>query len=325
MNQPKSDRSSSRLAEDLLVTRPGRVILTFWWYVRTIARKLLADDVLFLASGIAFNGLLTLIPLLLLGAAALGVFLNSSEFGVQRAHDILEAMFPAQPFAISIKDSLMTMISDIILHRRTLGIFGALVLLYTATSLFDSVRSALHRIYEIPKTRGMLKSLLRHLGFVALAFLLFIGSSVSVWFVSVVEGVSVHVPALSVLTLPDFYDTFPVVTISALTIFMFYVIYRHIPDEMPPRTAAMISTITTSVLWIVSGRLFGLYLSSFSAIGRIYGPYAFILVLLIWVYYSSLVFIIGAIVGQAHHERLKMLQRKTDPGVPDKIDKPGNL
>ncbi len=51
---------------------------------------------------------------------------------------------------------------------------------------------------------------------------------------------------------------------------------------------------------------FALYLSQFSAIGTIYGPYAFILVLLIWIYYSSIIFVIGAIVGQAYWERAKL-------------------
>ncbi len=286
----------------------GRVITTTWWYLRSIGRKLAGDDVMFLASGIAFNGLITLIPLLLLGAAALGTFLNSSEFAVQRAHDILNTLFPAQPFSTSIKESLLAVISDIIVHRKTLGLFGVLVLLYTATSLFDSVRSVLHLIYNVPKSRGVLRSFVRHLGFVALAFVLFIGSSVSVWFVSILQGLALHVPAFSILSLPSLSDTAPVLTIFVLTVFMFYVIYRHIPDTMPPRTAAVISTITTSVLWVISGRLFALYLSSFSSIAKIYGPYAFVLVLLIWVYYSSLVFVVGAIVGQVHWERKKGME-----------------
>jgi len=287
------------------IAAAGRVGSVAWWYLRSIGRKIASDDVLFLASGIAFNGLITLIPLLLLGAAALGTFLNSSEFGVQRAHDILNTLFPAQPFSTSIKESLLAVISDIIVHRQTLGLFGVIVLLYTATSLFDSVRSALHTIYNVPKSRGVLRSLVRHLGFVFLAFLLFIGSSVSVWFVSILQGLAVHVPGFSVLALPSFSDAAPILTIFVLTVFMFYVIYRHIPDTVPPRTAAVISTITTSVLWVLSGRLLNLYLSSFSTIATIYGPYAFILVLLIWVYYSSIVFIIGAIVGQVYWERNK--------------------
>jgi membrane protein len=309
----------ARKALTFPIAAASRVLALAWWYLRSIGRKLAADDILFLASGIAFNGIITLIPLLLLGAAALGTFLNSSEFAVQRAHDILNTIFPAQPFSTSIKESLLAVISDIIVHRGTLGLFGVIVLLYTATSLFDAVRSVLHKIYEVPKSRGVLKNLVRHLGFVALAFILFIGSSVSVWFVSVMNGLAIHVPALQGLAPPSVYDALPVLTIFVLTVFMFYVIYRHIPDTMPPRGAAVISTITTSVLWVISGRLFSLYLSNFSAIATIYGPYAFILVLLVWVYYSSLVFVVGAIVGQVHWER-----RKRGREIPF-VDKPSAL
>jgi hypothetical protein len=47
--------------------------------------------------------------------------------------------------------------------------------------------------------------------------------------------------------------------------------------------AAVASTITMTVLWVISGKLFGIYLRSYSLIGSIYGPYAFILVLLVWI------------------------------------------
>jgi len=309
----------ARKAQSFPIVAAGKALAVAWWYVRAIGRKLAADDILFLASGIAFNGIITLIPLLLLGAAALGTFLNSSEFGVERANDILSTIFPAQPFSTSIKESLLAVISDIMVHRRTLGFFGVIVLLYTATSLFDAVRSVLHKVYNVPKSRGVLKNFVRHLGFVALAFVLFIGSSVSVWFVSLLHGIAIHVPALKILAPPSLSDALPVLTIFVLTVFMFYVIYRHIPDTMPPRAAAVISTATTSVLWVISGRLFALYLSSFSAIATIYGAYAFILVLLVWVYYTSLVFVIGAIVGQVHWERKKM-----GPNLPF-VDKPLSL
>jgi membrane protein len=277
-----------------------------WWYGRAIARKIASDDVIFLASGIAFNGILTIIPLLFLGAAGIGSILNSSEFAVSRVNDILNTMFPPQPFATSIKESLAMMITDIVDHRHTIGLFGILVLFYTATFLFDAVRSVLHTVYRVPKTRGILSSLFRHVGFVVLAFILFIGSTVAVWAVSVLRGIVRNVPAFASLELPGLDSTVITTTVMVLTAFMFYVIFRHIPDTMPPRAAAVISTITTTFLWVASGKLFAVYLMSFSAIGTIYGPYAFILVLLIWVYYSSLIFVIGAIVGQAYWERSLM-------------------
>ncbi len=53
-----------------------------------------------------------------------------------------------------------------------------------------------------------------------------------------------------------------------------------------------------------------MYLTSFSAIATVYGPYAFLLVLLIWIYYSSLIFVFGGIVGQVYWERLRAREQQ---------------
>lgn len=283
-----------------------RVLEAGWFYVRSISKKLAEDDILFLASGIAFNGILTMIPLMLLTASALGVFLNSSELGVQQLNEILDAVFPPQPFATSIKESILAVISDIIRYRTSLGLFGVLVLIWTATSLFDALRSALHKIYGLPKTRGLLKSILHDVGFVFLAFVLFIGSNFAIWVVTLLERVALSIPGFAALSPSGFGQSLPTLIVILLTAIMFYIIYRYIPDSKPPKAAGIISTITTTILWVVSGKLFAIYLSSFSAIGKIYGPYAFILVLLIWIYYSSIVFVVGGIFGQVYWERLKL-------------------
>lgn len=282
------------------------VMEAVWFYVRSISKKLFEDDILFLASGIAFNGILTMIPLMLLTASALGVFLNSSELGVRQLHEILDAVFPPQPFALSIKESILTVVSDIIRYRTSLGLFGVVVLIWTATSLFDALRSALHKIYRLPKTRSLIASIIHDVGFVFLAFVLFISSNFTIWIVSLLERVALSVPELASLKLRSIGHSLPTVIVILLTAIMFYIIYRHIPDSKPPKVAGIISTITTTILWVVSGKLFAVYLSEFSAIGKIYGPYAFILVLLIWIYYSCIIFVIGGIVGQVYWERLKL-------------------
>jgi len=283
-----------------------RVLEAVWFYVRGIARKIKDDDILFLASGLAFNGIFTMIPLMLLTASAIGIFLNSSEAGIRQLHDLLNAAFPPQPFATSIKESILTMVSDIIAYRTSLGVFGILVLLWTATSLFDALRSVLHAIYRIPRTKGLLSSLLHDLGFIFLVFLLFLASNISLWIVSLIEQIAGNMDLFASLDFSLFKDTLPTLIIFLLTGCMFYIIYRYIPDSKPPKAAGVISTLTTSVVWIVSARLFALYLSEFSAIGTLYGAYAFILVLLIWIYYSSIIFILGGIVGQIYWERLKL-------------------
>ena len=282
------------------------VLEAAWFYTRSISKKLFEDDILFLASGIAFNGILTMIPLMLLTASALGVFLNSSALGVQQLNEILDAIFPPQPFALSIKESIMTIISDIVQYRTSLGVFGVIVLVWTATSLFDALRTALHKIYRLPKTRTLVQSIVHEVGFVFLAFILFIGSNFVIWIASLLERVALSIPALAWMNIQGLGRSLPTVIVILLTAVMFYIVYRYIPDSKPPKIAGIISTLTTTLLWVISGKLFAVYLSNFSAIGKIYGPYAFILVLLFWIYYSCLVFVIGGIFGQVYWERLKL-------------------
>jgi membrane protein len=277
-----------------------------WYYTRSIFRKLRDQDILFLASGLAFNGVLTMIPLMLLSASALGIFLNSSELAVHRLNEILNAIFPPQPFAMSIKESILTVVSEIIAYRTSLGIVGAAVLIWTGTSLFDALRSVLHTVYGIRRRRGLLASLLHDIGFVFLVFLLFLATNVALWMLSVLEGLARRVPAFAGMSFEGINETVPTLIVLLLSACMFYIVYRYIPDTKPPRAAGLISTITTTVLWVVSGKLFALYLSDFSAIGTVYGPYAFIVVLLFWIYYSSIIFIFGGIVGQVYWERRRL-------------------
>jgi membrane protein len=270
--------------------------------------------VLFLASGLAFNGILTLIPILFLAAAVIGTILNSDAASMRQMGEVLEAIFPEQPFAEEIRSTIRGLLSDIITYRSSIGIAGFVVLLWTTTSLVDALRSALHRVYELKRTRGLLASLAHDVGFIALAFVLFILSNFSVWVYTIVKPWAMRITPLRPFFEPDLAHIVPTIIIILLTAIMFYIIYGYITDVRPPRRAAIISTITTTVLWIVAGQLFAVYLSDWSLIGRIYGPYAFLLVLLFWIYLSCLLFVFGGIVGQVYWERVKSLRSGTRAG-----------
>jgi len=283
-----------------------RWIETVWYYTRSIWRKLGDDDVLFLASGLAFNGILTLLPMLFLSAAAVGSILNASPVGASQLNDILDTIFPRQPFASEIKETIRSIVMDVITYRRSIGILGFFVLLWTTTSLFDALRSALHRIYELKRTRGLLASLAHDIGFIVLAFLLFLSTNFAIWIYTLISPWAHEVPWLKPYVPVGFTRVVPTMIIVLLTAVMFYIVYRYTTDVKPPRTAAAISTVTTTILWVIAGRIFAIYISDWSTIGRIYGPYAFLLVTLIWIYFSSLLFVFGGIVGQVYWERRKL-------------------
>jgi membrane protein len=284
-----------------------RQIENLYYYARLIWRKLKQDDILFLASGLAFNGILTLLPMLFLSAAVVGTLLHSDATSLDRVNDFLDAIFPQQPYADEIKSSIRSVVSEIITYRRSIGAVGLTVLFWTVTSIFDAVRTVLHRVYELKRTRTLLSSLTRDIGFIILAFILFVATNFAIWMYTLLRPLAMGVPALKSFLDAGYTRALPTLTIVVLTAIMFYIVYRYITDVRPPHMAAAISTLTTTVLWIIAGRVFAVYISDWSIIGRIYGPYAFLLVLLIWIYISSAIFVFGGVVGQVYWERSKLV------------------
>ncbi len=284
-----------------------RQIEILYYYAQLIWRKLKQDDILFLASGLAFNGILTLLPMLFLSAAVVGTLLHSDATSLDRVNDFLDAIFPQQPYAEEIKASIRSVVSEIITYRRSIGAVGLTVLLWTVTSIFNALRTVLHRVYELKRTRSLLSSLTRDIGFIVLAFILFVSTNFAIWMYTLLRPLAMDVPPLKSFVDAGYTRALPTLTIVVLTAIMFYIVYRYITDVRPPHMAAAISTLTTTVLWIIGGRVFAVYISDWSIIGRIYGPYAFLLVLLIWIYISSAIFVFGGVVGQVYWERSKLV------------------
>src|SRR5450759_618140 len=82
------------------------------YYSHGLVRRFVDDDVLFLASGIAFNVLLCVIPLLLLLSSFLGSMLNSSDIATQNIYKFLSKALPNQSQAIGIKNLTFRIIND---------------------------------------------------------------------------------------------------------------------------------------------------------------------------------------------------------------------
>src|ERR1051325_759112 len=93
------------------------------YYLQGVYLRLREEELLFMASGIAFNCILCLIPLLLLLTSVLGIVLNSSDIASRKIEEILSTAFPPQPYAQNIKASISQVIGDIIHYRTSFGLF----------------------------------------------------------------------------------------------------------------------------------------------------------------------------------------------------------
>src|SRR5689334_3133274 len=151
------------------------------YYITGFVRVVRREHLLLLSSGVAFNGLFCLIPLLLLMTSLLGLVLASPRFSAQRVDEILNAIFPVQPYSLQLKLALQGVMQDIVRYRSTFGLSGIAVLTWTAASLFGSVRAVLNRIYKVGPSKLVLRNILENIGLVILLWLLFLVANAFTW------------------------------------------------------------------------------------------------------------------------------------------------
>jgi membrane protein len=262
-------------------------------------------DLFLMASAIAFGILLTTMPVLIIFASIAGIILHASGVDVQHLPEILATVFPPQPFAEEIRQAILQVVRDVMDYRTTLGLFGFGALIFTSSFLFDIIRTALHRIYRIRPRRRFLLGFLFEILFVFAALILLVMSNIALWALNFLREYFIQRYHFDADVLARLDQSIPSVVVVLLTAAFFYILYAYLTDTRPPWQAPVASTLSATTLWLLSGVLFGLYLRSNTVIGTVYGPYAFLLVLLLWVYYSSLIFVFGGVVGEVFWERLR--------------------
>lgn len=273
------------------------------YYVKGIYRKVNEENIFFLSAGVAFNGILCLIPVLLLLTSLLGMFLHSSSGSMQKIDQLLDTAFPPQPYAQQIQQSLKGIVRDIILYRSTFGIYGIGILIYASASMFSSVRHVLNTIYRLKSSKLVIIAILENILLVMLLGLLFVIANFFSWILLPVNSLLKEVPALGIIDLGSLMKSLMFAASYLPAFLMFFVVNRFIPERGVTNKVALISSVTTTSLWWIASKGFGWYLTAFHSYSKLYGTYAFILVFLLWVYYSSVVFILGAMVGQLFRER----------------------
>ncbi|MDX1624533.1 MAG: YhjD/YihY/BrkB family envelope integrity protein, partial [Gemmatimonadota bacterium] len=100
-------------------------------------RKGSRDQIFFLASGITFNVLVTIVPLLLISISLLGVLVESSSAARSQILDLIQRVMPLA--SEQAKNLLFSMVED----RGLFGIVGLVGLVWASTRLFGSLRTVL--------------------------------------------------------------------------------------------------------------------------------------------------------------------------------------
>ncbi|MFM7424907.1 MAG: YihY/virulence factor BrkB family protein, partial [Elainella sp.] len=257
-----------------------------------------------LASEMAYNAMLSLFPAILAVLTAIGLFrpLNATfEALTSQLSEVTptDALWLIQGFAEAVGGT------------RDRGLFSISfgLALWTASGALAAAMAALDQIHCIPRdqVRPFWRARLVAVGLTLGAILLLL-LALSLMFVSdiAVRELAERSGFLQ-LELLRFWRllTFPLVLLIMSATFGF--IYRYGPSHWNPGQPIMPGALIAAGLWALISSLFRLYVRHFGNYNQVYGTVGAVIVLMLWLYLSSLVLLIGdqlnVTVGSAMNRR----------------------
>jgi membrane protein len=172
------------------------------------------------------------------------------------------------------------------------GIVGAASLAIFASHVFSLTRRVLNRAFRVAEPRGLFHTF----AFDVLSVLL-VGGVVVVVIIATIVLVAVRNLAESVLPLPPITGLrrgLSFLAIYALAMATLTLVYRTFPSTRVPARAATIAAVTVTVLWELARFGFATYIHTSGVYGRFYGSFGIWIAGLVWIYYSSAIFVLGA-------------------------------
>lgn len=273
-----------------------RMDMNIWKKIELFADKISADDVFTQAAALAYYTALSMAPLLILTIS----FLSVLNFDLQEQL-LVQVRGLIGPEAGQVLQSILESANDRPDLSVAAGWLGAIVLAVSASVVFAQLQSALNLIFRVPNDDRELNrhaAALHHEKSAVKSFvmrrLLSVGILLAFIFIAIV---SLTVSA-SLSYLLNYYEFVGVRFISEavnLVVFaaLFSLIYKWMPDRRVKTSNSLFAGIVTAVLFVIGKALIGTYLGQ-AAVGSAYGAAGSLIVLLAWIYYSALVFFIGA-------------------------------
>jgi membrane protein len=238
----------------------------------------------------AYNAMLALFPAILAILTAIGLFEFSTSTFDQLASQLSEVAPKEVLFLI---EGFVQEIS----HSRNQGLFSIsfFAAIWASSGALSAAMNALDQIHQIPpeQTRPFWKAKLISLGLTIGTILLLITASFLVFISDLIVRIIAYQSGFLGTGLLAIWRLFswPMALIIVASAFAF--IYRYGPSRWIKGTPIMPGAIVAAVSWAIISALFRLYVSNFGNYNKAYGAVGAVIVLMLWLYMSSLVLLIG--------------------------------
>ncbi|MCX6829853.1 MAG: YihY/virulence factor BrkB family protein [candidate division Zixibacteria bacterium] len=256
-----------------------------------------------LSGGLAFSLFVCIIPFVLIIFSALGNILGSSSLETQ-LNAFVDKIIPYDKYGAFVKKLIFDRVEEFKVYKNIAGIVGAVGLFLAASGLFSSMRTILNRVFVIDKGKQILIGKLRDFGMVILVIGFFLVSTAILPGLGLLKGAAAKTELLKWFRFSEV-QSIVFAVVSYLAIFAaFFTLYYLVPYARMLVRVPALSAFWAALFWEIARRVFGYYITNFASLKQIYGTYVLIIVVAFWIYYSSIIFILGAEIGQLYRERL---------------------
>lgn len=273
-----------------------------FYYIGGLINRIDEHHVFLFAGGLAYSIFLCIVPFVLILFAVLGSILDSSYMRIQ-VNAIIETIIPYTKYAEFVKDTIFQRINEFIQYKTLAGIIGGFGLLFAASSLFSSMRTILNKVFNVDVQEHFILAKLKDFGLILMIIIIFFITTIAMPVFEIVRQYAEQLKITSLFS-QGFFSHFVFSLLSLLLIFiLFLVLYITVPKVRIGKKATIYSALWAAILWEIAKQIFGYYIRHFTTLGRIYGTYSIFVVVAFWIYYSSVVFIVGAELGKLYSDR----------------------
>jgi len=230
------------------------------------------------ASSLAFSATLALIPSLFLLTFVLGAAIGSSSEAMARTQELLVQLIPAY------SQDILREVQSISSHMGTIGLLYGLVLLWSMTPLVSDMRIALGAVFRKKHTRPFLLEMLFDLA-ISIVFLIGLTAIAVAGIIFTLAEQKRHLD----LAWEHFEGAVPFLFITAV-VFLLYLVFSKRRRIIHLAAGALVA----SLLWFAMRPAFHLFILYNPGYGFAFGSFKSLFVVIIWIYYSLVVFLLGA-------------------------------
>jgi len=270
-----------------------------------LLRELMGGQLNLRAMSLVYTTLLSIVPLLAVSFSVL------KGFGVHNKIEVLlyNVLTPLGPSGVEITDKIVSFVENV--RVGVLGSIGFALLIYTVISLLQKIESAFNFVWQIDSLRALSQRFSNYLSVILIGPVLIfsaVGFTAAVMNMDVAQRLVAMEPFGTLMLLGSKLVPYVLVCLA------FTLIYIFIPNTRVQFRAALIGGVIAGVIWKITGWGFAAFIASSSKYAAIYSSFAIMILLLIWMYLSWLILLVGSQIAYfVQHPRYMTLHR--DPVV----------